>query len=99
METTNKFANIYAVKDELTNTFMQPIFIKGKNNMEQATRLFAYQVNNTPIWKDNPSDYSLFHLGNFDEETGLISAMTPVKVANGRSVWNGNLQSIKNTEE
>ena len=74
---------IYAVKDELTNTFLQPTF--AENDLE-ITRIFAYQINNTPIWKDNPSDYSLYKLGTFNEETGEIKSKIE-KLTGGRAVW------------
>lgn len=78
-------ANIYTVKDELTNTFLNPAVIKSD---DEAKRLFKYQVNNTPIWKDNPEDYSLYKVGTFDDSTGTIIGITPEKLTGGRSVKN-----------
>lgn len=78
-------ANIYTVKDELTNTFLNPAVIKSD---DEAKRLFKYQVNNTPIWKDNPEDYSLYKVGTFDDNTGTIIGTTPEKLTGGRSVKN-----------
>lgn len=74
---------IYAVKDELTNTFLQPTY--GENDLE-ITRIFAYQINNTAIWKDNPADYTLYRLGTFNEETGEIESKIE-RLTGGRSVW------------
>lgn len=89
---------IYAVKDELTDTFLQPTY--GENDLE-ITRLFAYQINNTPIWKDNPSDYSLYRLGTFNEETGEIESKVE-RLTGGRAVWKkeekNDLQSVEQTE-
>ena len=75
--------NIYAVKDELTNKFMEPTFIKDEN---EALRLFTYQVNNIDLWKQNSADYSLFHIGTYDQGTGTIIGIQPAKVIGGRSV-------------
>lgn len=72
---------IYAVKDELTNTFLQPTF--HENDLE-ITRLFEFQINNTPLWKDNASDYSLYKLGKFNEETGEIISKIE-KLTGGRA--------------
>ena len=60
---------IVAVKDELTNTFLQPTF---GENMDALQRIFSTQINSLPIWKDNPTDFSLYMLGHFDAETGEI---------------------------
>ena len=78
-------ANIYTVKDEMTGTFLNPNIIKTD---EEALRIFKYQINNTPIWKDNPEDFSLYKVGNFDDETGTIVGTIPEKLIGGRSVKN-----------
>lgn len=79
-----KTFQIVSVKDELTGSFLAPQFIATK---EEALRVFTYQINNTPIWKDNPEDFSLYALGTFDQETGTVIGINPTKVAGGRSVW------------
>lgn len=78
-----KVYEIIAVKDELTEAFLQPTFVAKK---EEGIRLFAYQINNNKLWKENPADYSLYHLGTFDEISGSVIGITPVKIAGGRSV-------------
>lgn len=60
---------VISVKDELTGKFLNPAFAES---LEAAKRLFAYQVNNTPVWKDNPSDFSLYHIGYFNQKSGMI---------------------------
>lgn len=76
---------IYAVKDELTNKFMQPFYYETDS---EATRTFKTNVNNIKIWHDNPSDYSLYRLGSFDQSNGNITSELE-KVVNGRSVVDG----------
>lgn len=76
--------NLYAVKDELSNEFMIPTIIK---NDEMAKRQFKTQVNTIDLWRENPSDYSLFKLGTFNDETGIIESSLE-KVVGGRSVVN-----------
>lgn len=77
--------NIYAVKDELTNKFMEPQFIFDE---KEALRLFKYQVNTIPLWTMNATDYSLFKIGTYDQATGTIIGIQPEKVIGGRSVLN-----------
>lgn len=73
---------IVAVKDELTETFLQPIFAESK---EEAIRLFKYQINNIGIWKYNASDYSFYLLGMFNTITGEILPQM-AKLVSGSSV-------------
>ena len=80
---------MYAVKDELTGKFMQPMFIENNDQAESlATRQFASNVNNIKLWKDNPNDFSLYYVGIFDDESGAKSAPL-MKIVSGRSVIDG----------
>ncbi len=74
--------NYYAVKDELANRFLAPTLIKSD---ELALRQFRSQINNIELWKDNPSDFSLYRLGEWDDETGILVSSIE-KLAGGRSV-------------
>ena len=78
-----KVFKVVAVKDELTNSFLSPAFIES---IEEAERLFSYQVNTIGLWKENPEDYSLYHIGSYDQETGSLIGIAPVKIVGGRAV-------------
>lgn len=81
---------MYAVKDELTGKFMNPMFVEDDEYADKiATRQFASNVNNIKLWKDNPNDYSLFRVGEYSDEEGAF-ATAIVKIIGGRSVINGN---------
>lgn len=72
----------YCVKDELANEFLLPGLFKDEN---LAKRSFKTEVCNNPLWKENSSDFSLFKLGSFDNETGEIVSKVE-KIVGGRSV-------------
>ena len=78
---TNIFI-IVAVKDELTGVFLQPNF---GTNTEEMIRLFRYQIRNTPLWKSNASDFSLYKLATYNQETGEIIPSFE-KLINGRAM-------------
>lgn len=59
---------IYAVKDELTGRFLQPIFMESD---PEAIRWFKFVLNKTEMWKQNAAMYSLYKLGNFNDVEGL----------------------------
>lgn len=60
---------IAAVKDELTETYLQPVFGEDQQDL---IRTFTFQINNIPLWKDNATDYSFYKLGYFNSITGEI---------------------------
>lgn len=75
--------NVYAVKDELTGKFLQPIFME---NDEVALRWFKYVINNTEMWKYNAAMYSLYNIGTFNDVEGLADYNVNEMVAGGVSV-------------
>lgn len=62
--------NVYSFYDSKAKTYHTPFFLKQDG---QAIRAFLDLVNNpqTDIAK-YPEDFSLFKLGQFDDETGCI---------------------------
>lgn len=70
---------IYAIKDKLTNRFMQPFYLR---NEQEAKRLFASQLNNIDIWKENPEQFILYELGTFNEELGFMT-MDNIEICKG----------------
>lgn len=60
---------IISVKDKVMGELMTPQFVR---NQEEGKRLFAYQLKNNPIWKENPEQFELYDLGLFDSNTGNI---------------------------
>lgn len=78
---------IYAVKDELNEEFMNPMFVQENGHSEDvARRNFATNVNEIPIWRSNPSDWSLYKLGEFESTTGIFTSCKPDKIVGGRAV-------------
>ena len=80
--------NFYAVRDLMTDRFMNPALSQDDNI---AIRQFRSNINHIPLWLDNPSDFDLWNLGSFDDETGEI-IYDPKKVTNGRSCINAKIQ-------
>ena len=74
---------VYAVKDELTGKFLQPIFMEDD---QIATRWFKYVLNKTDMWKYNAAMYSLYKLGTFNDVEGLADYNVSEMIAGGVSV-------------
>lgn len=77
-------SELYAVKDELTQMFLTPTHF---NSEDEAKRQFKSQINTIPLWKDNSSDFSLYRVGTYNNETGELTSNIE-KIINGRSVLN-----------
>lgn len=70
---------IFAVHDSAADAFAQPMFFK---NTATSLRAFAAACRdeNTDLHQ-HPSDYTLFKIGEFDEDSGKLTALEPVSVA------------------
>lgn len=90
--------NLYSVFDVKAGVFQQPIFVI---NDAVAIRSFDAVVKDKSheIGK-YPSDYSLYHIGVFDTDSGHIypgrkdSNTNPTKVIDGLSLAGGNLSDL-----
>ena len=77
-----KVFEIVAVYDNLTEAYLEPHFF---GTLAEAERVFAFQINDIPLWRENASDYDLYSLGRFDSETGQIMPEIH-KICGGKSV-------------
>lgn len=70
---------IYAIFDEAIESYGQPIFTRTAG---QALRSFSDEVKNpeSPFNK-HPEDYSIYYMGEFNEQTGIITPADPTRLA------------------
>lgn len=67
--------HICAIRDRQMDAFMQPFFIPA---LGLAIRSFQDEIKNPEgQMNKHPEDYELYHLGNFDEETGQFENLVP----------------------
>lgn len=81
---------IYAIRDIVAGTTMQPVFMQ---NESVAKRWFRHVMTNTEILSDNPEDYELLKIGYFEdgngnEEEPRIDGGKAVRLCNGKEVIN-----------
>ena len=69
---------VFAVYDSKALAYMQPFF---SNSNGAAIRAFAdvIEEKNSPISK-RPGDYQLYEIGSFDDQEGLLSDVSPIKL-------------------
>lgn len=81
----------YAIKDELTE-FM-PLIVLFEEE-PQARRWFREYVANNSMIRNNPEDFSLWLVGEFDSKTGCTNNGLPfpelIERAKGANPENGN---------
>lgn len=75
---------IVAVRDRAIDSFGQPVFVA---NLGGAIRSFGDEIKrvdpNNQMNK-HPEDYDLYHLGEYDDETGTFEGIRPSQIAVGK---------------
>lgn len=67
--------NLYAVQDVKAHRFNPPF--SGQSHVE-AMRAFAQPCQNPEsLWNKYPEDFSLFHIGTFDDESAQVESILP----------------------
>lgn len=78
---------IVAVLDHAVGAFSVPFFDSSKAS---ALRNFSDAVNDSSnpnnMWHKHPEDYSLYFIGEFDEQKGLLIPLTHEKLVTAASV-------------
>lgn len=68
---------IFSIYDEKAQAYLPPFFL---HNIGMATRSFQDCINDDKHqFAQNPHDYTLFHIGEFQDDKGLITPFTSVK--------------------
>lgn len=57
-----------SILDITTSTFREPFYAM---NEADARRAFKYIMESNDLMKKNPSDFELYHVGMWDDETGI----------------------------
>lgn len=74
---------IFAVYDSAVGCYMQPFFMQSKG---QAIRAWMDTVNDPKTqFHAHPADFTLFELGDYDEETGILTNL-PAKLSLGTAL-------------
>nr|UXQ87960.1 MAG: nonstructural protein [Microvirus sp.] len=73
---------IFTIHDQPADAFIPPFFLPNEN---MAKRTFQQCIHDeTHQFSKSPSDYTLFHLGEFDSETAeIIPTGSPITLGNG----------------
>lgn len=76
---------IFAVRDTAVEAFLAPFYMPSKG---AAIRAFGDTVNDPQSgFNKHPQDFSLYFLGDFDEQTGIIApASSPEHCVTGADV-------------
>lgn len=73
--------NIYAVYDSKSESYTTPFFDHAEG---RAIRTFADCCNDPGHqFGKHPADYTLFHLGTYDDNVGIINSEPSRSISNG----------------
>lgn len=74
---------IFCMRDQLSG-FLSPTFELNENI---AIRNFSYAINKKDsLYYANPAHFDLYHIGEFDTDTGVLEKTEPTIVVTGVSV-------------
>lgn len=78
---------IVAVRDRALDAYLRPFFV---NALGGAIRGFQDEINRADgeMFK-HPDDYDLYHLGDWDDETGQFTSQQPKQIAIGKNLKQG----------
>lgn len=72
---------LFSVHDAATGAYLPPIFMRSKG---EAIRSFTESLENEQHqFHKHYMDYTLFALGTFDDNSGIVTPAEPVRVISG----------------
>ncbi|AXL15275.1 nonstructural protein [Microviridae sp.] len=72
---------IFSIYDSKAEAYLPPFFL---HQMAMARRAFHDAVNNPESQiNKHPADYTLFQIGTFDDDDGIIESTPPQTMGNG----------------
>lgn len=73
---------MYAIYDHVTQIYTRPMIL---NNDNEATRVFRDACINPELpMGAHQADYSMWHIGYYNDSTGLVEAVSPaIKIIQG----------------
>ena len=85
--------NIYSIHDLVAKTYTNPFYM---HNDGEAKRMFLNWTKNPDLpMAANPDDYSLYHIGFYDTDTGNIEGLTvPNLIIKGSSLERQELKAV-----
>lgn len=71
--------NVFVIRDEALKAFNSPVYFP---TVDAARRSFGDAVAKDEGFRSHPADYSLFHIGTYNDETARIEQFAiPVRIA------------------
>lgn len=80
--------NLYSLHDRTGAVYLAPFV--ARSDIDAARNIRASkadpQLQSTPVGQ-NPSDFFLARVGSFDDDTGIISGVSPVHLQSVAVIW------------
>lgn len=88
--------NAYSIYDKKAASYMRPFFLQ---NESVAVRAISSTILENPELSKHPADYQLSHLGQFDEETGVITSQAVSVIAEIQTLYDSAKAAQENTNQ
>lgn len=84
---------VYTIHDSAVKAFVTPHFARSHGEAERNFRAAVNDEKNGHLY-NSPENFTLFHIGEYDDETGIISSRAPESILSGVQVK----QSLSDSE-
>lgn len=66
---------VVCLRDKVSEMFMQPMFVPSVGVAYRGIQDEAARGGDDNVLAKHPQDFALYHLGSFDENTGMLSPL------------------------
>jgi len=81
--------SVFAVRDTCIQSYNMPMFFANSAGAVRALGDAVNRAKEDNAFYSHPEHYQLYHIGEFDDETGMIEAIVPVFVVDCQSLVRG----------
>lgn len=71
--------DVFSIYDNVTDSYSQPFMTSIVPDNIIALRVFSNMIKEGSMLYDSPYDYSLVHIGTFDDKTGIYNQKDMIK--------------------
>ena len=87
---------LYTIRDVQADRAIQPIL---RENEGIAVRDFEQMMHDTSPFNNNPDDYVLYYIGEWNDETMHIVPSDPTRIIDGLSAFRNRANRIQRVQE
>lgn len=69
---------MFSIRDDKAESFQIPVVFPTKGVMTRALADAVNKTGSTDLYATHPSDFSVYHVADFDSDSGVVTPLAPV---------------------